>query len=144
MDSTGVEPDYVLRSSSLFRRLVTGCFAATTGSATFRVWEGRHDLAGVVLGLVLVLIGAVLVLILLTRPSAIAFSADGVRIRSFLRFGPLVPWSEVVEVEVAGRWDDEPSIRLPIEGYVRRRSLRGMPEEDVRRLAGAFARSRGC
>ena len=83
-------------------------------------------------------------LILLTRPSAIAFSADGVRIRSFLRFGPLVPWSEVMEVEVAGRWDDEPSIRLPIEGYVRRRSLRGMPDEDVKRLASAFARSRRC
>ena len=144
MGSTVVEPVYVLRSSSLFRRLVTGCYAATTGSTIFRVWEGRHDLASVVLNLVPVLIGAVLVLILLTRPSAIAFSADGVRIRSFLRFGLLVPWSEVVEVEVTGRWDDEPSIRLPIEGYVHRRSLRGMPEEDVRRLVGAFARSRGC
>ena len=144
VDLTGVEPVYVLRSSSLFRRLVTGCFAATTGSALFRVWEGRHDLAGVVLDLVPVLIGAVLVLILLTRLPAIAFTTEGVRIRSFLRFGPLVPWPEVVEVKVRGRWDDEPSIRLPIEGHVRRRSLRGMPEEDVRRLAGAFARSRGC
>ncbi|MBB2903098.1 hypothetical protein FHR75_003940 [Kineococcus radiotolerans] len=137
-----MKPLYVLRSSSPFRRVVTGCFAAVTGSAIFRVWEGRHDLAGVVLDLVPVLIGAVLVLILFTRPSAIAFTAEGVRIRSFLWFGPLVAWSEVVEVKVAGRWDDEPSIRLPIEGYVRRRSLRGMPEEDVQRVAEAFARLR--
>lgn len=142
MDLTGVEPLYVLRSSSTLRRLAMGCFAAITGSAVFRVVEDRHDLADVVLDLVPVVTGAVLVLILLTRPPAIAFTADGVRIRSFLRFGPLVSWSEVVEVRVRGRWDDEPSIRLPLEGYLRRRSLRGMPEEDVQLLAEALTRSR--
>lgn len=142
VDLTGMKPVYVLRSASTLRRLITGCFSVITGSAIFRVIEDRRDLGDVVLDLVPVLIGAVLVLLLLIRPPAIAFTADGVRIRSFLRFGPLVRWSEVVEVRVRGRWDDESSIRLPLEGHLRRRSLRGMPEEDVQRLAEAFTRLR--
>ncbi|GAA0306559.1 hypothetical protein [Kineococcus aurantiacus] len=81
-------------------------------------------------------------LVLLARPPAVAFTAEGVRIRSSLRFGPLVAWSEVVDVRVRGRWDEEPSIRLPVQGHLRRWSLRGMPEEDVRRLAEAFTRWR--
>jgi hypothetical protein len=133
-------PVHVLRSSTVFRRMITGCAAVTTGSGVPRVIADRHDLADVAVDLVPVLVSAVLVLLLVTRPPAVAFTGEGVRIRSSLRFGPLVPWSEVVDVRVRGRWDDEPSIRLPIGGHLRRQSLRGMPDEDVQRLADVFAR----
>lgn len=142
IDLTGVKPVYALRISSTLRRFITGCSAAIIGSAIARAIQDRHDLVDVLWNLAPAVVGSILVLVLVVRPPAIAFSTRGVRIRSFLRFGPLVAWSEVVDIRVRGRWDEESSIRLPIQGHLRRRSLRGMPEEDARRLADVFARSR--
>ncbi|NAZ80481.1 hypothetical protein GTR02_01435 [Kineococcus sp. R8] len=142
LDLSGLKPIYVLQTSSSLRRVVIGCFVAVTGSSIPRILDDWPVVAEVVVDLVPALFGAVLVGLLVFRPPAIALLGHGVRLRTFVRFGPLVAWSEVADVKVRGRWDDEPSIRLPLEGHLRRRSLRGMPDEGVQRLTVALARLR--
>ena len=141
LDTTGLHPLYLLRPPLLAWRVAAGVLGAVTGSTVFRLLDDPRDTGA--WGFALVLLAAVVALLVLRRrfPAAVLVAAEGVRLRTGWRFGPLVPWSQVADVRPAGRWDEEPSIRLPQGGHLRRRSLAGMPEEDVHRLAAALRRS---
>ncbi|WP_328296038.1 hypothetical protein OG218_25655 [Kineococcus sp. NBC_00420] len=141
LDTTGLQPLYLLRPPLLAWRVLAGVLGALTGSTVFRLLDDPRDPG--VQGVAIALLAVVAAVLVLRRrfPAAVLVAAEGVRLRTGWRFGPLVPWSQVADVRPAGRWDEEPSIRLPQGGHLRRRSLAGMPDEDVQRLAAALRSS---
>lgn len=141
-NTTGLQRVYRLRTFPLARRLTVGALSSTAAATALRVLDGPREGGDVVVAAVLVVLCVTALVLQWRVPPALAVSSAGVRIRSALTFGPLVPWAEVADVRAPGRWDEHASIRLPHRGQLRRTTLLGMPEPDARRLAEAFAQWR--
>jgi len=80
-----------------------------------------------------------LVVVNTVRRPAFYLEASGVRFRRFLKTGPLVPWRQVREVQVQGRWQEQSTLILR-DG--RLLPLAGMLPDDAQRLADAIQATR--
>ncbi|WP_380159304.1 hypothetical protein [Kineococcus sp. R86509] len=88
-----------------------------------------------VLGLVVLVSIAITLIMYFWRPPATVLDEHGLRVRKVLFDGPLLPWDEVEQVHVQGRWEDYSTV-LTRGG--RKMSLIGVPREAAQRLAEAL------
>lgn len=133
-DLSGLRPTYAVRLHRGLWWLLAVLFAVNLVVAVLRLTDG---LDGWTLGLVaLQLLGFVAPFaVAWWAPAAVLVRRDGLRFRRIGRTGPLVPWPEVAEIRVQGRWEDTSTVVLR-DG--RTRPLVAMPPEDAQRLADAL------
>ncbi|WP_432565042.1 PH domain-containing protein [Kineococcus sp. SYSU DK003] len=88
-----------------------------------------------ILGLVVLTSIAITLIMHFWRPPATVVDEHGLRIRKVLIDGHLIPWSEVEQVCVQGRWENYSTV---VTQGGRKVSLVGVPREAAQRLAEAL------
>lgn len=119
--------------------VLPGAFLVIVTGVTLRLLDGP-DVFDVVMSVFQVGVFGLLTATNTFCPPAVFLQSLGIRTRRFLWSGPLIPWADVRDVQVQGRWQDLSSV---IHRDGRLMSLVGMPVADAQRLADALQTARG-
>lgn len=135
LDLAGIAPEHRAPATTTPRWLsatVLGCGATLLVAA---VLQGHWGNAGV---WVVLLLPQAAQLVAPFRPVLVRVHEDALHVRRGLRLRR-VPWGDVAQVLVQGRWDEASTAVLRDGQHLR---LPGLPREDADRLAAALERSR--
>jgi len=134
VDLTGLQPQYrtAVRRGHLWVFGMAGVLVLS--GSVLRLFD-RPDGFDVILSIVQLGCFVPLVVVNTVRRPTFYLATSGLRFRRFLKTGPLISWTQVREVQVQGRWQEQSTLILR-DGLLL--PLTGMPTNDAQRLADAL------